>query len=552
MKTKKILLLFILINQICTATDYYVSNSGSNSNNGLSVSTPFQTVTYASTIANHGDTIFVMPGVYTNPTYGIQDIWKMEQAVRINNKNSSSGNYLVIKPQLAGTVKFKSDGNFIFQIRNSSYIRVEGFEIEGERDNIPLDTAFRYQFTYKDINGIIQERVPAGTPDTVVAAMTFPILTDVTRPSVFNSDALIAQNSHHIDLFNNSISKSTSAGIRIASCDYVNVINNVVRDCNQRTSVGTPALVLSLINSIDTSNNTKIVIAQNKVFDNFNLVYSWSGNKTYITPLIDEGKGISLEHCITRTSPQPSWHHGRVRIENNICYGNGLSGINTNEAERVDIINNTCYQNTKSGRGENTGISVNEAIDANVFNNISYSINNWGGHALSIRNSQAVNFSNNLVYGTIDTDVNLIDTATIFADPLFIDTIGFQLSSNSQAINTSIDSVAPTIDYYGNLRDLYRDRGAVEYMTPLNTNELENTAILKVYPNPTDNFITIENYGLELENLQLIGITGQDCINLVSKNITANSIKLSFENLPNGIYILRVNNHTTKIIKHGL
>jgi parallel beta-helix repeat protein len=548
MKIKILLLLTIFGNQICKATDYYVSNSGLNSNDGLSVATPFNTVTYASTIANHGDTIFVMPGVYKNTTYGTWDIWKTEQAVRINNKNSTSGSYLVIKPQIAGTVKFKSDGNFIIQIRNSSYIRIEGFEIEGELDNVSLNTALQYQFTYKDANGDIQERVPAGTPSSTIATMTFPILTGTTRPSIFNSDALIAQNSHHIDILNNTIRKSTSAGIRIASCDYVNVINNIISDCNHRTSVGTPALVLSLINSIDNNDNTKIVIARNKVYDNFNLVFSWNALKNFITPEIDEGKGISLEHCITRTSPEPSWNHGRVLIENNICYGNGFSGINTNEAERVDVINNTCYQNIASGRGGNTGISINDTYDANVINNISYSINTFGGYALAIRNSSLLNFSNNLVNGTIDADVIAIDEGTIFADPLFVDTNEFKLISSSKAIDASINVVAPTIDYYGNLRDSNKDRGAVEFIDPLSTNDFEYVNNLKIYPNPTANTINIENYNSE--NLQLIGINGQNYINFASKNKTDTSIKLNLENLSNGIYILKIENKIVKIIKN--
>lgn len=541
------LLVLILICQICGATNYYVSNNGSNSANGLSNLTAFKTVTYASTIASHGDTILVMPGVYTNSTYGTWDIWKTEQAVRINNKTSTLGNYLVIKPQVAGTVKFKSDGNFIFQIRNSSYIRIEGFEIEGERDNISLNTALQYQFTYKDSNGTIQERVPAGTPASKVASMTFPILSGTIRPSLFNSDALIVQNSDHVDLINNTIHKSTSAGIRIAGSDYINIINNIIRDCNQRTSVGTPALVLSLINSIDLNDNVKIFISRNRVYDNYNLVYSWNASKDFITPLIDEGKGISLEHCITRTSPEPSWDHGRVLIENNICFGNGLSGINTNEAERVDIINNTCFQNIASGRGVNTGISVNDAIDVNVFNNISYSINSFGGEALSIRNSSEVKFSNNLVNGTIDADVDLIDVATLFADPFFIDTNEFKLASNSQAINSSLNSVAPAIDYYGNTRDVNRDRGAVEYFSNiLSINEFTNKEYF-VYPNPTSDYINIENYnGVHIE---LISISGVDCSSLVSKSTTNNSTILNLENLPNGVYVLFVNGTKTKIIK---
>lgn len=61
-----------------------------------------------------------------------------------------------------------------------------------------------------------------------------------------------------------------------------------------------------------------------QVRDNYNEVYSWSELKDFIHPYIDEGKGFTIQKSSAANS---GWTYGRFRIANNICYGNGFSGI---------------------------------------------------------------------------------------------------------------------------------------------------------------------------------------------------------------------------------
>jgi hypothetical protein len=280
-------------------------------------------------------------------------------------------------------------------------------------------------------------------------------------------------NSHHIDVINNIVHHMPSAGIRIGGSDYANVIGNTIYECNKRNSVGTPALVLSNINSIDNNDATKIIVARNRVYDNRNELYSWAPAKTKIVPLIDEGKGISIEHCITR-SVGPSWDHGRVRIENNICYRNGFSGINTNEAQRVDVLFNTCFNNTASGRGVNVGISINDTYNARVYNNIIQATNNFGGAALAVRpltyvTNDDIIFKNNIIVGTIEKRADSVDINTMIINPNWVDTLEFRLNSGSPAVNSAVDTLTPTLDFYGQLRDVNDpDIGAVEFIPTCN------------------------------------------------------------------------------------
>lgn len=450
-------------------TNYYVSNSGSNQNNGLAVATAFKTITYAATIANHGDTINVLAGTYVNGTYGIYDIWKNEQAVRINNKNSSSGNYLVIRPYQNQVVKLKGDGDFIFLIRNSSYIHVEGFEIEGEVNNIPIDSALKYQFTYKDSSGNIAERVPPGTPPNVVDTMNFPLLVNITRPSYFNTIGLLTQNSHHINIKRNIIHHLPGTGLRVFKGDYINITENEVHNSSRRSSSGNHGLVVHSSTSIDNNNDYKIFISRNKVYLNYNEIYSWSELKTRISAHIDEGKGISMQ----KNTVANGWIHGKIRIENNIAYKNGFSGLHSNEGIRIDFVNNTAYLNSVSyeTNGSNLGISVQDGDSIGIYNNIS--VADSVGYAISINDTTRIKIFNNLVFGRIDNEVDLIDVNTIFADPKLVDTAhaDFSLTAVSPAINAALASIAPVVDYTNVVRSI-PDIGAYEYLIPVPVNLL--------------------------------------------------------------------------------
>jgi uncharacterized surface anchored protein len=66
---------------------------------------------------------------------------------------------------------------------------------------------------------------------------------------------------------------------------------------------------------------------------------------------------------------------------------------------------------------------------------------------------------------------------------------------------------------------------------------------IKVFPNPTTNFIQIENV-LPQTNIQLYDIQGKEVIN---KLATSSSIKINMQHLPSGSYILRIGSHQEKI-----
>lgn len=61
---KFLVALLLVLSPPCFATTYYVSNSGSNGNNGTSIGTPKQTIASVTSIANPGDIINIRAGTY--------------------------------------------------------------------------------------------------------------------------------------------------------------------------------------------------------------------------------------------------------------------------------------------------------------------------------------------------------------------------------------------------------------------------------------------------------------------------------------------------------
>ncbi len=69
---------------------------------------------------------------------------------------------------------------------------------------------------------------------------------------------------------------------------------------------------------------------------------------------------------------------------------------------------------------------------------------------------------------------------------------------------------------------------------------------LAIYPNPTDNAVTITSTSEEINMVQVIDVNGKK-VGDYSFNRTMEA-NISLENLPPGVYLLKVNNTTTKVV----
>lgn len=97
------------------AATYYVANSGNNSNNGLSVSSPFQTIQFAADLVQAGDTVFVSDGVYSG--FDLRDVLGTSTAPVVFK---ASGNSVLINQN--GPIREDA-----INVEDCAYIIIDGF-----------------------------------------------------------------------------------------------------------------------------------------------------------------------------------------------------------------------------------------------------------------------------------------------------------------------------------------------------------------------------------------------------------------------------------------
>lgn len=110
-----ILLLFILPG-INAQTKYYVSNSGDDSNNGLTSSTAFKTLQHAANVVSVGDSVFVLTGTYTG----------------FDIRTSGTSLKPIVFKALTNDVTINTHypvTNDGINIENANYVEVHGFKV---------------------------------------------------------------------------------------------------------------------------------------------------------------------------------------------------------------------------------------------------------------------------------------------------------------------------------------------------------------------------------------------------------------------------------------
>jgi len=565
-----IFVLFVSLKLFSQTNRYVSQETGSDSNNGTSASSPFKTIDNATGYLKPGDTLFIM-GKYSNTSFdpdysysgNINDphIWTQENTVKISGLKGKPGKYITIKSYDQQTV-LKGDGANIFRMTKSSYIRIVGLELYGQVEKITLETAKALQFLYRNSGSSNSlYRVPPGTSDEEVKNMSFPVLENIKRPSYTDTRGFYLSDVDHIDLINNKIHHVPGNGFRVADCEYINIIGNEINDTSRKSYSGTHALVVTKTRSTDNKDVNKVSILRNKVHHNYNEIYSWAPSKTFITPRIDEGKGISLQRNNVN-----SWvnGHGRILVANNICYWNGFSGVHSNDGYRIDFINNTCYMNSytntvtyagKEQKGNNIGVSTQRGNDIRMINNISVIDTDWNGYALAASNSSGLVVRNNLIYGigsnavSIAGDIDAVDVSTKKADPEFVDTslFDFNLQDTSPAIGYADKTYAPAEDYYQNPRDDQPDAGAIEYSDALSVDDIwANEG--NIYPNPFTDRLIVKGVDADRE-IKIYNLLGQEFKNSISLRHLDNGIEIDASELPEGTYLIRIGQKAKIIIK---
>jgi parallel beta-helix repeat protein len=438
-------------------TTYYVSGTGSDSNNGRSPTTPFRTLQKAADLTNPGDIVYIMNGTYTD---------SVGSHILLITRSGASGAYIRYKafPGHTPVLQTLTTNYSAVKVDGAAYILIEGLTLFGNNDTTTEAEALTQ---IVDTNG-------SGKPDkgdkVVLNTAYISNGIDVT----FKYDNF-AQPAHHVIVRGNTLSKFGGSGIGSYGADFLTIEDNRVDETSFYTPYDTSGI--SVYQNRDTQPGYagyRIIIRRNISTHNHNIIPCICNDFERPT----DGNGIIVDDSKNGQSdgrppengiPQDfESYTGKMLVANNIVYDNWGRGIHVFESDNVNIINNTSFNNAfepEIGEGE---ISVVNSDTVRVYNNIMYpnpyraSVNNKSNRAGIAKNRNVV-IDYNLAFGgtgffdsTISDPVatrnNLVGVNPKFVNATYSSGRDFRLQTNSPAIDKGTSSYAPGNDIEKSLR----------------------------------------------------------------------------------------------------
>jgi parallel beta-helix repeat protein len=335
---------------------YVSSTNGNDRSSGTDQNSPFASLQKAADMAGAGDTVYIMPGNYSNtdPNQNVVTLNKSGTAVApITFKAFDPNNKPVIKVR-----------NYVGIEVAGSYINLDGLIVEGNAKEFSNMTVEQVDALQKS-QGRFTSPVTSGTGIAIGG---------------FYRNA----SPHHVTITNSTIKDNPGGGISAIRADYITIENNEVAGNSFYSTYNTSGISLYQNNNSDGNNGLKNIIRNNIVHNNKNLIKDFNHFKEEnlnhpdpaLRPKITDGNGIIIDDA-ARTqviqnvdggqSPQnlPAYQ-GKTLIENNKVYDNGGRGIQTFNSSNVEIKNNTLANNllTPGIWGENVTINSTAAAKA--------------------------------------------------------------------------------------------------------------------------------------------------------------------------------------------
>jgi parallel beta-helix repeat protein len=421
-----------------SSVTYYVSGSGSDSNDGLSTTSAFLTLQHAAGMTQPGDVVYAMNGTYTNPCASC-DVLDISIPGTVNA-------WITYKayPGQTPTISFNGWEGVYFE-PTAAYVELNGFTIIGNNVNVTLAEAQAQSTSTPD---------PAYNGNCVATDGLNG--TDTVRPN-------------HIRILNNIISECGGGGVATAMSDYVTISGNTIYNASWYSIYGTSPISTWEDWNSDSSNAYKMIVTGNRIFRNQEFIPWEAAGK------ITDGEGIIVDS--TRNSAYQSSipiapYTGRTLIANNVIYTNGSSAIEVFESDHVDVVNNSSYQDivtpALTGRGE---MNLDQTSDVNVINNIFYSAVGQNPVTVVPGTTSSIVLNYNLYFGGTNTGDVPNGANDLVGNPLYVDPadanpldVLLTVSSSSLAVGSGTSYLAPATDFTGNPRPGSKgyDRGAYQ------------------------------------------------------------------------------------------
>ena len=555
-------------------TNYYVSTTGSDSNNG-SISTPWLTIQYGVSQLTPGDTLNVKAGTY-NGKIDLTISGTVGQEITVRNYNNDN----VI---ISGTTLL--DYEYLLKIENTNYINIKGLKFQ---DYQKLDAIGIVVINSSNVSILNNEFSNIDYSSTAVGQT--PNSSQNSQPIiVFGRDPLNAINNLVINgniIHNCETGWSECLSIN-GNIDGFEVKNNHIYD---NTNIPIVAIGHEGECSDPTLDQARNGLIKNNIIHDNPSAYAAAGGI-----YVDGGKSITIENntsynndygieigCENNGNAPNDPSASNITVRNNLIYNNKISGIalggynypTSGKVETTTLTNNTLFNND-TDNSYNGELLISYVENSIVENNIIYTTNANKVLIISGNANPTLSFNYNLFYtpsgsNDIVIEINGVEYNTFstyqtgtsqdvnsnFSNPLFInETIpnpDLHLNTGSPAIdsgNPSFVAATSEVDLDGQIR-IYNnivDCGADEYGSVLGINDVNEINVIP-YPNPTTGMIYIE--GISNFKSKIYSINGE----LIQPE-NSNQQMIDLTNQKNGVYFIMIYNNdkeyisTIKVIK---
>jgi parallel beta-helix repeat protein len=490
-----LLAVLLLCNTQLSALTYYVSNSGNNSNSGLSPAAAFLTIQKGADVAVAGDSVLVADGVYAGFDF--------------RNKSGTESNPVVFKATGANVLinqsgPIRNDG---VNIENADYVVVDGFTVNGMTGNgngIRVVTSDFCVVRNCSCNNNAERGIFTGFTDDIL------IEKNVCTNSVNEHGIYVSNSSDRPVIRFNTCHGNNFTGIHIngdlsAGGDGIisdaKVYGNILYENGQAAGI-----------NMDGVENP--LIFNNLIFNNHS------------------AQGIAL---FQQDGAIPS---RGARIYNNtiIVPSDGRWGVLVRDGSNLGTeIYNNIILNFHPWRGCITVENTSQfASDFNILHDKMSATGD--GSAILLAQWQALGFdSHSQLAGSLNE---------IFQDPANSD---YHLAANSQAINSGTTLVSGYVpnDLDGIPRPTGNafDIGCYEF-DPVQAQSEGASSLIKLFPNPVHDYLTIEG---ELSNFKLLLIDIKGRVVLTQTSVIT-PVTFRLDGLDPGFYFLLIQNANNQML----
>lgn len=340
--SKFILSFFLLCMGYASATNYYVSTTGSDSSNGT-LANPFKTLSKAAGMAASGDTIFIGEGTYSEHNITPKSSGT-ERSMIVFKPYPNTANVILKHP---GTSI--SDNTPVFQLSNRNYIRIEGL-------------------TFKDFSYGKASIFISNGKGNIVTNNTFENLGNAEVGTWDGNQVVALFNSTHNVVSHNTFENIIGDGINVNSqqTSYNLISNNSFLNFQGKLRGWGGTYLFSRAIDIQDMSNGNNVFVLNKATNVINHLWldrDGSGNiilrnlgrdgggtvfneSRCANNVIQENISINMETGFMSAYYDNTGWTIRPRWINNVAYNNKL-GFNIHKSEEDEFRNNIAFNNTQ-------------------------------------------------------------------------------------------------------------------------------------------------------------------------------------------------------------